>query len=385
MSENFGRIDRIRKVMKDQDLKAVIVYSDNNNPHTPRPLYYLSNFWQLAPHAVLVLPTEGKITLFVSSQTEAARAAKESWVKDIKVMKDPIDTIAANAKRWNTSQVEFLTSENIGPWMREEVERKLGSKLHPLKATGKKDSLGADLLTSSLLDDMGQGQDELELARRLARIADKEFLAALEVMKPGITEYEVVAEVDYAGTMEKVDDNFTLICASRHNSAMHYPTRHRLQEGDIVDFEITPSIKNQVMQLCRTAVLGKHPKIIEEKYAILQKALSESLKVIKPGVLASEIVKVQNRIISEAGYAEYCRPPYMRTRGHGYGMGSNAVGLTLTEKTDIPLREGQNMVVHPNQYIPETGYLACGDAILVTSTGFERCTQTDAKVYVVEV
>jgi Xaa-Pro aminopeptidase len=373
--------------MSKQGVKLLIVYSDNNlMTATPRCLYYLTNFHPLAPHAVLVLPLEGDSTLYVSSSVEAARAARDSWVKDIKVMKeDPIDVIVSAAKKWNTSEVELVASENVWPWMRSEVEKKLGSKLHALQASVRKDVAGADVLSPALFDNMGRGEDELELARMLAQIADKQFLTILEIMRPGMTEYEVSAEIEYLGRMEGADDNFTLLSASKHNRAMHFPTDHRLQEGDIVDFEISPCRQGQTMQLCRTATIGKPSRLLEEKYAILARALKESLSVIKPGVLVSEVAKIQNKVLTEAGYGEYCKPPYMRTRGHGYGIGDNALGLTFTDTTHIPLKEGMNMVVHPNQYIPEVGYLACGDPIVITATGYERCTKTETKVYSTKV
>jgi hypothetical protein len=28
-------------------------------------------------------------------------------------------------------------------------------------------------------------------------------------------------------------------------------------------------------------------------------------------------------------------------------------------------------VIHPNQYLPETGYLLCGESVLITATGAE--------------
>jgi len=39
--------------------------------------------------------------------------------------------------------------------------------------------------------------------------------------------------------------------------------------------------------------------------------------------------------------------------------------------THVPLPAGQAVVVHPNQYLPETGYLACGETVLVTADGCE--------------
>jgi Xaa-Pro dipeptidase len=91
-----------------------------------------------------------------------------------------------------------------------------------------------------------------------------------------------------------------------------------------------------------------------------------------------------NQVIGEAGYGTYCGPPYMRSRGHGFGVGSIAPGAELTDKMQTLLERHQVVAVHPNQYIPETGYLACGETVLVTDTGVERLSETETKLYVKE-
>jgi Xaa-Pro aminopeptidase len=35
-------------------------------------------------------------------------------------------------------------------------------------------------------------------------------------------------------------------------------------------------------------------------------------------------------------------------------------------------------VVHPNQYLPETGYLMCGEPVRVTTTGAETLSKKTA-------
>jgi Xaa-Pro aminopeptidase len=42
------------------------------------------------------------------------------------------------------------------------------------------------------------------------------------------------------------------------------------------------------------------------------------------------------------------------------------------------------VAVHPNQYIPETGYLACGETVFVTDEGIERLTKTEMKLHIKE-
>ena len=61
----------------------------------------------------------------------------------------------------------------------------------------------------------------------------------------------------------------------------------------------------------------------------------------------------------------------MRARGHGFGVGSIAPGAVIDDETTVSFERDQIVVVHPNQYIPETGYLACGETFLVTEAGAE--------------
>ena len=72
--------------------------------------------------------------------------------------------------------------------------------------------------------------------------------------------------------------------------------------------------------------------------------------------------------MSAAGYGDYCRPPYMRVRGHGLGITSDRPG-DLTPDSDMRLEEGMVFVMHPYQYLPETGYLMCGGPVVITPSG----------------
>ena len=49
-----------------------------------------------------------------------------------------------------------------------------------------------------------------------------------------------------------------------------------------------------------------------------------------------------------------------------------APGGAIDDNTKTAFARDQFVVIHPNQYIPETGYLACGETYLVTDTGAEK-------------
>jgi Xaa-Pro aminopeptidase len=97
----------------------------------------------------------------------------------------------------------------------------------------------------------------------------------------------------------------------------------------------------------------------------------------------SQVCAAIDRVVAAAGYAEYCRPPHMRRRGHGLGCGSAAPGDVATSNETI-LEEDMIFVLHPNQYLPETGYLMCGEPVRVTATRAETLSTKTAALASVE-
>ena len=222
---------------------------------------------------------------------------------------------------------------------------------------------------------------EIALAQEAGRITDLGFEALLKHVRVGIKEYELLAEIEFAMRSAGADDIFNFMSSEKHNIAMHNPTDKRLACGDIIIAEITAAREGQFVQLCRTVVLGEPGPVLTEKYDMLLRALRESLKHVKPDIEASTISRAMNKIISDAGYAKYCYPPYMRARGHGIGVGSIAPGAVIDDETEGKLEKDQVVVIHPNQYLPETGYLACGETVLITDTGLKRLSETETKLY----
>jgi Xaa-Pro aminopeptidase len=79
-----------------------------------------------------------------------------------------------------------------------------------------------------------------------------------------------------------------------------------------------------------------------------------------------------NEPLNAAGLAVYTKPPYMRTRGHSMGFGSMDPEITLSNSH--VLHAGMVFVMHPNQYVPSTGYLMCGEPVLITEAGAKPLT-----------
>ena len=66
-----------------------------------------------------------------------------------------------------------------------------------------------------------------------------------------------------------------------------------------------------------------------------------------------------------------------RSRGHNFGLGA----IDLNEDNQMILETGMVMVVHPNQLIPECGYLVLGETVVITDTGIERLSRIPSKLF----
>ena len=218
---------------------------------------------------------------------------------------------------------------------------------------------------------------EIENARRATAIAERGFDRLLEIAQPGMPECELAVRLRLFMEELGADDNFFLLTASPHNRAVQPSSGRKLEAGDVILAEMTPTYRGQLSQICRTAAVGRPSNVLAEKYALVVRAMEAGIRTVKPGIRMGEVAKAIDEVLSAEGYAEFCRPPHIRRRGHGLGHGSNAPGDVAPDNNTI-LDEDMVFVVHPNQYLPETGYLLCGEPAVMAAQGARALTARQA-------
>jgi Xaa-Pro aminopeptidase/Xaa-Pro dipeptidase len=226
--------------------------------------------------------------------------------------------------------------------------------------------------------------DELAAAEHATWIAERGYERLLEYARPGIREFELAAELYCFMKKLGAEDNFLLMSASQHNLAVRAAGERVLDVGDIILSELTPCYRGQFAQICRTTVLGAPRPVLGEKFAILQDAMGAGLAAGRAGATVADVTRAINGVIAKAGYGDYCRPPYMRVRGHGLGITSDRPG-DIVDSNERMLESGMVFVMHPNQYIPESGYLMCGEPVVVTDDGARALSTRPAALDVIAV
>ena len=218
---------------------------------------------------------------------------------------------------------------------------------------------------------------ELDAARRATAIAEAGYAYLLEIARPGLRECDLAIEVNARMRALGANDSFLMLnCGPRQDAVM--PSSERpIEKGDLLLCELSPSVEGQFTQICRTVAIGAPSAQATEKYPLLAEAMHEGSRRVRPGARLGDVCLAIDDRLSEAGYAQYSRPPFIRRRGHGLGSGSTAPG-DVSVDNDTRLETGMLFMVHPNQFLPETGYMMCGEPVVVTDDGFEILTTRTA-------
>jgi len=353
----------MRAWLASDGVDALVAYGSGHHAFTgTNPAWYLSAFKQLGPHAAVIVPLVGEPVLILTPVWDAARYRERATMECVAVAPERfLDTVATELKRRELHGKTLAVA---------------GGNLQPGAIAAAWPSVlgSAPRSAEKLISDTAKIRDEwsLNCTRRGVEIAERGYQNLLKTTTVGMREYELAANLEVFMRGLGAEDNFQLMSASQHNTAGHMPTDRVLQKGDLVLAEITPAVEGEFIQICRSAVLGGPSQLQLEKFALLTTALTAGMRAAKPGVSVTEIVAVINRPIAAAGYEQYTKPPYMRTRGHSMGLGS--MEPEVAPGYEHYMQENMVFVMHPNQYIPETGYIMCGEPVIVTPDGAQPLT-----------
>jgi Xaa-Pro aminopeptidase len=224
-------------------------------------------------------------------------------------------------------------------------------------------------------------QDELAWIRKAAHLADRGYEHFVRVAQPGMTEFELVAEVEGFVKANGAEDNFTLVASGGTEvTGMKPPTARKLQAGDSVTTELTPQINGYYAQICRTLVIGTPSDKQLEAYSIFAEAQKAAQELLRPGVDIADVARVQNDVFRSRGYGEYTGAQYTRVRGHNLGLYPDEFPHVL-ENVHYICKKDMVVIAHPNTYLPLSGYMVFGDTLLVTATGCISLSATDKRLF----
>lgn len=221
--------------------------------------------------------------------------------------------------------------------------------------------------------------EEIEILRRLSRIADKSISDSYGAVRTGSSEMDIAGTL-VNGIYANGAEYFQLLIVATGERSEYPnvgPTERRLEPGDLCRVEIFPIIGGYHAGVCRTAIV-QQPK---PRYVDIWKHLTECkymlLDRIKPGARTKPIYDEFIRKLAELNL------PPIDFVGHGIGLHLHEDPY-ISKYADHELEAGMVLGIEPLTYGKGHGFgLQNKDMVLVTETGCELLsdhTNTDTLI-----
>ena len=234
---------------------------------------------------------------------------------------------------------------------------------------------------------MIKSEEEIELIRNGAQVADIGGQACVEALAEGVPEYLIARHSTHTMVQEiakrypdsDLMDTWTWFQSGINTDGAHNPvTTRKVEKGDILSLNCFPMIGGYYTALERTLFLDhasdEHLRLWEINCRVHQRGL----ELIRPGTRCCDIALELNEIFAGEDLLQY------RTFGYGHSFGSlshyygREAGLELREDIETVLEPGMVVSMEPMIMIPE-GMAGSGgyrehDILLVTENGAENLT-----------
>lgn len=360
--EKDRRHNELRKWMRKNSVDIIMVFGDTGDwglryGH----LRYLTNGKVIFGNSVLIFPLEREPILFMSSDLQANWTRKLSWISDTRSSTNFVSDVV------NTLQSLSMKNTTIGV-------ANLGSLPLSWYQALREELPDINLVDAGpVIEQMRfiKADEEIELLQKSAQLADKGFDDVIKGLKPGMTEFEVLALLEKAMREEGGDDFFNLIFSGQFGpgiSMMPFsPTGGQeagraIQRGDSLLFEITPRYAGYWTQLVRIVNIGKENALLADYHRVVRDSVEAALQFFKPDAKISDALAAGKKVAESAGY-EFRFPS-------GHYCGLNVVEPRIGLESDEILQPGMVFIFHPCVGNGGT-QMFTGETYAITSEGYQ--------------
>lgn len=363
--ETTTRIDTVRAAMREAGVPVLAVVPGANM------FYLLGLTLHLSERVVLAfVPQDGEVRVVLPVlEQPRAEAEAQSFVRfypwhDAEGYEAALRQCVADLKLEGPLAVEYGVMRVL--------------ELRAIEAAA--DVAAVDATTLLAEQRMAKDPTELRAMRAATRAVETGLRAAIDAIKPGVTEREVADVWERAMLAAGSDGpSFTTIVASGPNSANPHHTTgdRRIQPGDLVILDGGATVGGYVSDITRTVSVGEVSDELCRIYEIVREANRAGVDVCKAGVTGADVDAAARQVIEQAGYGEY----FVHRTGHGLGIEIHEPPY-LHAASNEPLPVGATFTVEPGVYLAGKGGVRIEDNVVLTEDGAELLTTFERELIV---
>ncbi|MBC7320800.1 aminopeptidase P family protein [bacterium] len=306
----------------------------------------------------ILLVTEDKVLLYVNEMYLEQAQKDCSDVEIIPVKKDWEGILVRTLKREKVKKLAFESDIAFSTY------RRLSSLTN-----------GIELIpVENFLDSIRaiKDEEEINLIKKSAEIADLAFMHLKSFIKPGVKEQDLVAEFSYFVRKKGATVSFEPIILYGEASSLPHgiPGSREIKSDGILLIDYGAKYNGYCSDATRTFFLGKPSKEYSKIYNIVLRALETAKSIIKPGVPVSEVDRTAREIITKEGFGDN----FIHSTGHGVGLEIHEYPR-LAEGDGALIEKGMVLTVEPGIYIKGFGGVRIEDLVVVTDSGIEVLTR----------
>jgi len=220
---------------------------------------------------------------------------------------------------------------------------------------------------------------EIDLVRRLGRIASAGMDAGMAAVRPGVTESEVAAAV-HAGCIgagaERMGYGVLASAGQRSHMKNIFPRPDkRIRENELVVIDLGCQLGGYRSDMSRNIVAGEPPMELRRLLDACLDAEDAGIRHTRPGVSVVSVVTVMNDVIRRHG-----SEAWDWSTGHGFGLDTVEEPFFHPTNTAV-LEPGMCFYIEPMIVPPTVGTICFEDMVVVTEDGCEVVTTSKRRMW----
>ena len=227
---------------------------------------------------------------------------------------------------------------------------------------------------------MVKDAEELEAMEGAQRIAERALEDILQEIRPGVTEKEIAARLQYLMLHYGASDmSFDPIVVSGANGSLPHgvPSEKKIEAGEFVTMDFGCVYRGYCSDMTRTVAVGYATEEMRKVYETVLAAQLAGIEKAAAGVAGRDVDAAARSVIEAAGYGPY----FTHSFGHGVGVEIHEApnASPLYEK---PLPAGAVISAEPGIYLPGRMGVRIEDVILLTEDGCRNLTRAPKELLV---